>query len=191
MGWQEASSCRVEVAAGRAEHSWWFPSFPANRWDVERARVICAGCPVAGECREFAVANRLVGIWAGVAFGLREHRERELERTCPECGQMFVVPPVAGRRRETCSVECGNARHRVQKAAADERRGVDVGAMRHAGHGLIKRYQQGCKCPACRRVGREARARYRRPATAGLGVTVQNLPAAARNAARNGEGAAA
>ncbi len=53
----------------------WFP----EGWEStirDEARAICAGCPVAHECLDYAVANRIEdGIWGG-----RTARERRLLR---------------------------------------------------------------------------------------------------------------
>ena len=44
----------------------WHPTTEAERQDVDRARELCAGCPILTECLEYALANRdLSGFWGG------------------------------------------------------------------------------------------------------------------------------
>ena len=157
--WMDRGKCRAEVKAGNAERDWWFPGFPAQRHVLAKAKAICDACPVKVECHDWAVANRMVGVWGGVAFGPRVHRE--LNRLCPVCKTPYLVPPTPGRRPETCSPACGKERHLQQQAAADEARGVPVGTLKDRGHGTRVRYAKGCRCRACRRASREYTAEYR------------------------------
>lgn len=161
-GWMEHSACRAAVKAGVAAPDDWFPSFPAKPDRLALAKRICEACPVKDDCRAHAERNAEVGVWGGIAFGHRSNRS--VERTCSECGTVFPAPPVSGRPRETCSAPCAKARHDRQRNEWAAARGVDVGASKAAGHGRISTYQKaGCRCLACRRAAREARARYRRP----------------------------
>lgn len=34
---------------------------------TERAKAVCAGCPVLNECREYAIEYRLIGVWGGTS----------------------------------------------------------------------------------------------------------------------------
>lgn len=63
-GWRDAAACR-----GRVEL--FFPAFGerelARSRRVRAARELCAGCPVASPCREFAaVSGQPWGVWGGV-----------------------------------------------------------------------------------------------------------------------------
>lgn len=51
--------------------------FPGRGDDVEAARAVCAGCPVASECREYALAHHeLIGVWGGTTGRERRHLRR-------------------------------------------------------------------------------------------------------------------
>lgn len=61
-----------------AEHTWMLsglcrerePSFffPSDGVGVERARRVCATCPVVDECLEYALAHRIEhGVWGGAS----------------------------------------------------------------------------------------------------------------------------
>lgn len=42
--------------------------FPSDGVGVERAKTVCEGCPVATECLEYAIANRIDhGVWGGTS----------------------------------------------------------------------------------------------------------------------------
>ena len=51
----------------------WFPE--GSEWErrapTQRAKAVCARCPVPQECLDYAMANHLVGIWGG-----RDDKER-------------------------------------------------------------------------------------------------------------------
>ncbi|OYN79980.1 WhiB family transcriptional regulator [Mycolicibacterium sphagni] len=40
--------------------------------DKARARLICRGCPVLEKCRDWAMVNPVVGVWAGMDEAERE-----------------------------------------------------------------------------------------------------------------------
>jgi len=63
--WHQDAACR-----GQGVRSW-FSEAPAN---LDRARTVCAGCPVRDECYQFAMSDPdLEGVWAG--FTAKERRE--------------------------------------------------------------------------------------------------------------------
>ncbi len=71
--WQRHAACR-----GMDSAVFFHPEGergPARRKRVEHAAAICAGCPVAGECREWA---RRVGETYGVWGGESEIQRREV-----------------------------------------------------------------------------------------------------------------
>lgn len=52
--------------------------FPSDGVGVDRARKICAGCPVLGTCLEYALAERIEhGVWGGCS---ERERRRILKR---------------------------------------------------------------------------------------------------------------
>lgn len=96
--WQTRAACAPHPT------DWWYD--PAHH---DRARAICATCPVAGQCLALATANREThGMWAGLTdaalqrvtggrrwlktspvacgtyFGYRRHIRRD-EPPCDEC----------------------------------------------------------------------------------------------------------
>lgn len=78
--WIERASCRGMDAEV------FFPPMHSTADKQAAARAICAGCPVASECREYAVNNNIrEGIWGGMnrrerdAYK-RKRRNRELAR---------------------------------------------------------------------------------------------------------------
>jgi len=55
--WMAAGNCRLYPPA---------TFFPSDGVGVDKARKICAGCPVAVECLEYALEQRIDhGVWGG------------------------------------------------------------------------------------------------------------------------------
>jgi WhiB family redox-sensing transcriptional regulator len=56
--------------------------FPSDGLGVESAQHVCTGCPVRGECLEYALLNRIEhGVWGGASERERRRilrRRREL-----------------------------------------------------------------------------------------------------------------
>jgi WhiB family redox-sensing transcriptional regulator len=73
--WTAAAACR-----GRDPRVW-FPR-PHDRFAIEVARQVCAGCPVRADCLADAMAAPfdLVGIWGG----LTEHERQSLRARARE-----------------------------------------------------------------------------------------------------------
>jgi WhiB family transcriptional regulator, redox-sensing transcriptional regulator len=70
--WMQAALCR-EASAGEF--------FPSDGVGVERARRVCAGCPVKAECLEYALTYRIDhGVWGGCSERERRRilRQRRL-----------------------------------------------------------------------------------------------------------------
>ena len=75
--WMASGACRMYPPA---------TFFPSDGVGVDRARRICAGCPVLDQCREHALEHRIEhGVWGGCS-------ERERRR-------------ILTRRREAAEVE--------------------------------------------------------------------------------------
>ena len=67
--WMARGSCRDEPPS---------TFFPSDGVGVDEARKICAGCPVATACLEFALRNRIEhGVWGGAS----ERERRRILRT--------------------------------------------------------------------------------------------------------------
>jgi WhiB family redox-sensing transcriptional regulator len=140
---------------------------PGIFWDprVQEARAICGRCPVAQDCLEHALAvSEPGGIWGGLTIRERRalQRGKPAVRMCAWCNDEFHYMPARGRPSTYCSKACQNAAYYTQKRDSKERSGVKVGTYLERGHGLITRYRSGCRCSACKRVARMARAEYRR-----------------------------
>lgn len=66
------------------------------------ARVVCAGCPVAGECLEFALStDQKFGIWGGLT---PRQRKQYATHTCRSCGLTIRHLSKQHRYCESCAV---------------------------------------------------------------------------------------
>jgi WhiB family transcriptional regulator, redox-sensing transcriptional regulator len=68
INWRESAACRS------AEPELFFPvsSQGHSTTQTERAKAVCAGCPVRRECLQFALATRQShGVWGGMSEGER------------------------------------------------------------------------------------------------------------------------
>ena len=54
--------------------------FPSRGEAADEARAVCDGCPVAGPCLSYAVAEDLEGVWAGTSK--RERRGMRRTYSC-------------------------------------------------------------------------------------------------------------
>jgi WhiB family transcriptional regulator, redox-sensing transcriptional regulator len=67
--WMAAGNCRLYPPA---------TFFPSDGVGVEKARKICAGCPVTGQCLDYALEHRIDhGVWGGCS---ERERRRILKR---------------------------------------------------------------------------------------------------------------
>lgn len=67
--WMASGNCRSYPPAA---------FFPSDGVGVDRARKICATCPVKAECLEYALSNRIDhGVWGGTS---ERERRRILKR---------------------------------------------------------------------------------------------------------------
>lgn len=58
--WQKDASC------GEYPVEWWYPERGAPRTFIDRARNICADCPIRIKCLQYALYhNERIGIWGG------------------------------------------------------------------------------------------------------------------------------
>jgi WhiB family transcriptional regulator, redox-sensing transcriptional regulator len=65
--WMARAACRGVASA---------TFFPSRGEATDEARAYCAGCPVAGPCLSYAVAEGLEGVWAGTSKAERRAMRR-------------------------------------------------------------------------------------------------------------------
>jgi WhiB family transcriptional regulator, redox-sensing transcriptional regulator len=89
-----ATDWRAHAACSRADPRIFFPAGTgaASLVQVERAKQVCAGCPVRIPCLDWALATgRDVGVWGGTAAderrALRAHRARALPGLWPSAAR--------------------------------------------------------------------------------------------------------
>jgi WhiB family transcriptional regulator, redox-sensing transcriptional regulator len=88
--------------------------FPHDTVAEMRAVKVCAGCPVTGQCQQWALKNaERHGIWGGMTERERAHRLSDRATECPNCrrhhfqrhwNQVYClscrIPPSASSRAE-------------------------------------------------------------------------------------------
>lgn len=75
---------RVDAACAGGDPALFFPERGAS---TREAKMICRGCPVQGECMEYALVNReKFGIWGGLSERERRRIRRELTVASREAG---------------------------------------------------------------------------------------------------------
>lgn len=105
--WREQAACADLVRRGLAKTSWWYPGKSENRL-AEKAKAVCARCPVIDDCKGYAVAtSEKHGIWGG----LNEERRRTPTGqvnvrllVCRICGRTFEHRGAG--KPASCSPEC-------------------------------------------------------------------------------------
>jgi WhiB family redox-sensing transcriptional regulator len=74
LAWQGQAACRYDPDLFFSEGD---PAAPAVAAQIERAKQVCAGCPVRRACLEWAMArNEKEGIWGGLDEGERQRARR-------------------------------------------------------------------------------------------------------------------
>ncbi len=82
--WRRDSACKPHPT------QWWFAGHPK---EITRAKRICASCPVAAQCLEYAVARpALLGVWAATSATERAAMRRLGSRTT---GAAATTKPLA------------------------------------------------------------------------------------------------
>lgn len=153
-GWRLLAKCRgSSPAVFYPEHD------NRDSRPVRLAKAICATCPVSRECLADAIETmEQYGIRGGTT---PEERGTKYLRTC-ECGVVFRIEKRKGRAPAYCSQPCKDAARERQRWESYERTNPAAGQwMARYGHGLISRYQRGCRCEACTKAARVARAESR------------------------------
>lgn len=125
--WWDHAACRGEGTerffhdgAGRRSHV-----------EIEATKTVCAGCPVAGDCRAHAEEfDEPFGMWAGETPDERRHR--------------LVGRRVGAPRKMTSRRPAANARDWAAAGAVP----VDL-TDRECDHGSHTAYATGCRCATC------------------------------------------
>lgn len=157
MTWAEHAECRGMDPAV-------FHPDPSDKPAIARAKAICARCPVKAECRDYAIdAGEKQGVWGGIQGQSlqvpRAARRRGQKRRCVTCATEFA--PHNGSQR-ACSQRCAKRRQFQRQKAW--KRGRRSRKMLDRGHGTTARYQDGCRCRACKSAAMDARRQYRQAA---------------------------
>ncbi|MGH9088806.1 MAG: WhiB family transcriptional regulator [Acidimicrobiales bacterium] len=101
--------------------------FPSESMKATRPLDVCSRCRVRQDCLEYAVETGPVdGVWGGTTANDRQLMRRGLpvlnaERSCAECGGMFIGP----RQHRYCSGHCttiANNRMSRDRARASQAR---------------------------------------------------------------------
>lgn len=144
--WAALAKCKgMDPALFFPEHD----NSPTNR-SVQRAKEVCATCPVRLECLDHAVKNReRFGIFGGTT---PKERGTTHLRVCPECELVYGVANKPGRPEAYCSPRCKDVARERQKREHFERNSDNPGTMFEKGHGKVSKYHRGCRCSACRRA---------------------------------------
>jgi WhiB family transcriptional regulator, redox-sensing transcriptional regulator len=98
---ESAANWRSLAACLSADPDLFFPisSTGLAERQIARAKAICAGCPVRGECLEFAVTHDQVhGIWGGTTPEDRQRDRRRRRRRSAAAAKRTVaaLAPVSG-----------------------------------------------------------------------------------------------
>lgn len=104
--WRDLALCLELVATGEADAGWWYEDSPGSSAKYQRARRICAGCPVADDCLAWALElPERFGLWGGKSPKERRAISRSRRRICKICDATFEPDP-GQRRVELCSDAC-------------------------------------------------------------------------------------
>ena len=121
--------------------------FPDKGQSTKEAKRVCLGCEVRTECLTYALEHdERFGVWGG----LSERERRKVKR-----GDLSAIEKLAHPKPLRACEQCGKTLY--------ERRGSAPGRFcsehcrsqfkyYHPGHGTLRRYKQGCSCPACCRA---------------------------------------
>ncbi len=78
MSWRDQAAC-----AGKPTE-WWFPARNDGP-DVDRARSVCASCPVRDECED-AGRGEYAGMWGGHLIGDKERKAKRIQSRASKRG---------------------------------------------------------------------------------------------------------
>lgn len=130
--WQDRAACR-----GMDPDLW----FPPKGLTAKEGRAVCAACPVAVECLEYAIATQPEGTWGGaskrqrrrlrIVWFQRAHAYRD-DCGSPDC-----------RWCRTVDAHLHDLRSPPRKGHPQQINGPG------ARHGFKATYARGCRCPSC------------------------------------------
>ncbi|SET51336.1 WhiB family transcriptional regulator [Nonomuraea wenchangensis] len=75
-GWRRRAACRS------IDPEMFFPigNTGAALLQIEKAKKVCGGCRVISSCKEWALANGVVGVWGGTTDAERDAIKRRRQR---------------------------------------------------------------------------------------------------------------
>lgn len=120
MSWRDGAAC-----SGMTEVFW--PVGGMDPVGVERARDVCAGCPVRSECLDYALSldDDPVGVWGGVSENQRRKIRRARRAVCRSCGVEVGRNPNGRARAKWCE-PCMKERRAVQQQRSARERAPDL-----------------------------------------------------------------
>lgn len=113
IAWQRDARCRT-VKVGRTVQSRVHAFFPDRGRPAERAKAICAECPVWRECLEYALENHLRD---GV-FGGTTEKERRVILRARRLGLDLEISPPQGRKPKSPRCDCPDCQYLARKMGA-------------------------------------------------------------------------
>lgn len=102
---------------------WWYPELGNGLRETQKARAVCADCPVQEECLTAGLERHEDGIWGG--YNVKERKALRRERhvlknlVCQRCRNIFQKPA----NRQVVALYCSdNCRKRTKSARVIELR---------------------------------------------------------------------
>lgn len=99
-----------DAACTDVDPDMFFPN-RGDHYTAKKAREVCAGCPVAGDCLDYAMrTEQMLGVWGGLTERERRKLRSGLPNLCRDCGASIgdrapsarlCRPCAAARRTET------------------------------------------------------------------------------------------
>lgn len=78
------------MAEGNCAHKAPSLFFPSDGVGVEKAKAVCEGCPVATQCLEYAIENRIDhGVWGGTS---ERQRRRIIRARAAAAAEPVLLP---------------------------------------------------------------------------------------------------
>lgn len=106
--WYEAAVC-AQIGS-----DYWYPEKGCGS---NKAKEVCAACPVRSECLEYALDNgERFGVWGGKSE--RERRRLGNRRHCRECDGLIAADASTAERY--CSDECRRVSRRKAEAECEK-----------------------------------------------------------------------
>lgn len=113
IAWQRDAACR-EAVIGRSIRSRVHAFFPDRGRPAERAKAVCATCPVWRECLEYALADHeREGVWGGTT-----EKERRVILRARRLGLDLEISPPQGRKPKSPRCDCPDCQYLARKMGA-------------------------------------------------------------------------